>query len=453
MNIYLYFAQILICLISASSLFTQTLFPESIKMEYLQSGTFWMGDNKNLKDEKPAHPVSLSSFHVDVKEVHIWHWEKVSNWAIKNGYEFSDSTQQRKEGPYWYDIDSELIFPMNMVNWYDAIKWCNARSELEGRTPVYYTDNNHSSVYRTGEIDLKEEQVAWLFSGYRLPTEAEWEYAARGGAYSLNYPWGNSLDGSRANYFRSGDPFDNASTPVGYFSGNQQIIDAANSFSGENVKSRNQLSRFGLYDLVGNVSEWCWDWYYDGWYSESKARKENTRGPPFDFVLLKTRSDMITRVARGGNFRGNPSAEYGNEIRIAYRHTFLPTSTLRRLGIRCVRADIEDPLWLNAVQVEDFPNWFFLPWFGYYWKSNDTWIFHYKLGWIYPVGKGSYDNWLFLPDHGWMWTGRYVYPYFYSDKDSVWYEYDDENSSFGWFTNVLTAEKQRFGRNYTNTSD
>jgi formylglycine-generating enzyme required for sulfatase activity len=452
-NIYSYTARILICLIPAFSLFTPELFPESIKMEYLQSGTFWMGDNKNLQDEKPAHPVSLSSFHVDVKEVHIWHWEKVSNWAIKNGYEFSDSTQQRKEGPYWYDIDSELIFPMNMVNWYDAIKWCNARSELEGRTPVYYTDNNHSSVYRTGEIDLKEGQVAWLFSGYRLPTEAEWEYAARGGAYSLNYPWGNSLDGSRANYFRSGDPFDNASTPVGYFNGNQQIIDTANSFSGENVKSRNQLSRFGLYDLVGNVSEWCWDWYYDRWYSESKARKENTRGPPFDFVLLKTRSDMITRVARGGNFRGNPGAEYGNEIRIAYRHTFLPTSTLRRLGIRCVRADIEDPLWLNAVQVEDFPNWFFLPWFGYYWKSNDTWIFHYKLGWIYPVGKGSYDNWLFLPDHGWMWTGRYVYPYFYSDKDSVWYEYDDENSSFGWFTNVLTAEKQRFGRNYTNTSD
>ena len=427
-------------------LFGQTTTADSIKMQYLSGGTFWMGDNKNLEDEQPLHPLSLSSYFIDVKEVHIWHWEKVSNWAVKNGYEFSDSIQLRKKGPYWYTDDSELIFPMNMVNWYDAIKWCNARSELEGRTPVYYTDSSYDSIYKKGEIDLDESQVAWNFSGYRLPTEGEWEFAARGNAYSLNYPWGNVLDGSRANYFQSGDPFDNASTPVGYFNGNQKIIDAANSFNGENVKAKNQISKFGLYDIVGNVSEWCWDWYYDSWYSESKSREKDTRGPSFDFVLANTGSNIMTRVARGGNFRAKPDADFGNEVRIAYRNTFLPTSTLRRLGIRCVRADIEDPLWLNAVNVESFPNWFFLPWFGYYWQSDATWIFHFELGWIYPVGKGSYDNWLYFPKHGWMWTGRYVYPYFYSDKDSGWYQYDEENPSFGWFTNVLTNEIKRFGR-------
>jgi len=427
-------------------LFGKTAIADSIKMQFLLGGTFWMGDNKNIADEQPLHPLSLSSYFIDVKEVHIWHWEKVSNWAVKNGYEFSDSTQLRKKGPYWYSEDSKLIFPMNMVNWYDAIKWCNARSELEGRTPVYYTDSNHKFIYREGEIDLNDSQVAWNFSGYRIPTEGEWEFAARGNAYTLKYPWGNVLDGSRANYFQSGDPFDNATTPVGYFNGNQKIIDAANSFNGENVKGKNQISKFGLYDIVGNVSEWCWDWYYESWYSQSKAREKNTRGPSFDFVLAKTGSNIMTRVARGGNFRANPEDNSGNKVRIAYRNTFLPTSTLRTLGIRCVRADIEDPLWLNAANVKGFPNWFFLPWFGYYWQSDVTWIFHFEHGWIYPIGKGSYDNWLYFPKHGWMWTGRYVYPYFYSDKDSGWYQYDEENPSSGWFTNVLTSENKRFGR-------
>jgi formylglycine-generating enzyme required for sulfatase activity len=425
-------------------LFGQTTIADSIKMQYLSGGTFWMGDNKNLEDEQPLHPLSLSSYFIDVNEVHIWHWEKVSNWAVKNGYEFSDSIQQRKKGPYWYTDDSKLIFPMNMVNWYDAIKWCNARSELEGRTPVYYTDSSYDSIYKKGEIDLDESQVAWNYSGYRLPTEGEWEFAARGNSYALNYPWGNVLDGSRANYLKSGDPFDNASTPVGYYNGNQLIIDAANSFNGEKVKTEDQISKFGLYDIAGNVSEWCWDWYYDSWYSKSKAKEKDTRGPSFDFILAITSLNIKLRVARGGNFSAEPDGN--GEVRIAYRSRFPPTSTLRRLGVRCVRADVEDPLWLNAVNVESFPNWFFLPWFGYYWQSDATWIFHFELGWIYPVGKGSYDNWLYFPKHGWMWTGRYVYPYFYSDKDSGWYQYDEENPSFGWFTNVLTNEIKRFGR-------
>jgi formylglycine-generating enzyme required for sulfatase activity len=421
---------------------------DSIKMRFINGGTFWMGDDKNLPDEQPAHPLSLSSFFIDEKEVHIWHWQKVASWAIENGYVFSDSTQQRKDGPYWYEEGNELLFPMNMINWYDAVKWCNARSELEGRTPIYYLDNEHSIIFREGESDITESQVAWSYSGYRLPTEAEWEYAARGGAYMLKYPWGNTLDGSRANFFRSGDPFDEASTPVGYFNGNQLIIDADNSFNGENVKVSDQVSRYGLYDLVGNVSEWCWDWYYDSWYDESNARKKNTRGPSFEFLapIKGLEKKPMTRVARGSNFRSKPDANYGNELRIAFRNTFLPNSTLRRLGLRCVRGDIDDPLWLNAKKVEGFPGWYYMPWFGYYWQSTKVWIFHYRLGWLYPKGKGSYDNWLYFPNHGWMWTGSYAFPYFYSNVDAAWYKYDSKNPAFGWFNNVLTGEDKRFGR-------
>lgn len=421
-------------------------------MVYLNSGTYWMGDNKNLADEQPAHPVSVSPFYMDVKEIHIWHWEKVSSWALKNGYEFTvkkhDEGGGPKTGPYWYKENSELIFPMNMISWYDAVKWCNARSELEGRSPLYFIDDSHSEVYRKGELDLNDSQVNWNLSGYRLPTEVEWEFAARGGGYALLYPWGNVLDGSRGNYYFNGDPFDQASTPVGYFNGNQEITEAKNSFNGEVVNAKNQISKFGLYDMVGNVSEWCWDWYDETWYDYNDAKKKDTRGPSLEIVLSNSKSGIVTRVARGSNFRSRPDPEYGNQLRIAYRNTFLPTSTLRTLGLRCVRADVEDPLWHHAEPLESYPNWYYLDWFGHYWLSEDEWIFHYEFGWIYPSGKGSYDNWLYFPKHGWMWTCKYAYPYFYSDKDSIWYQYDEENFEFGWFTNNSNLEKMRFGREF-----
>ena len=121
---------------------------------------------------------------------------------------------------------------------------------------------------------------------------------------------------------------------------------------------------------------------------------------------------------------------------------------MRTLGLRCVRADVEDPLWHHAEPLTGYPNWYYLDWFGYYWLSEDKWIFHYEFGWIYPSGKGSYDNWLYLPKHGWMWTCKYAYPYFYSHIDSNWYKYEEENSEFGWFTNNSNFETERFGREF-----
>ena len=76
--------------------------------------------------------------------------------------------------------------------------------------------------------------------------------------------------------------------------------------------------------------------------------------------------------------------------------------------------------------------------------------FSHEFGWVYPIGHGSYDNWIFFPKHGWMWTNSYVYPNFYSDKDSAWYQYDTENYEYGWFIKSASGEKKRIGRVYPN---
>jgi formylglycine-generating enzyme required for sulfatase activity len=98
-NVFLHLVRCIAFVFVFVVLFGKNAIADSINMQFLLGGTFWMGDNKNIDDEQPLHPLSLSSYFIDVKEVHIWHWEKVSNWAVKNGYEFSDSTQLRKKVP------------------------------------------------------------------------------------------------------------------------------------------------------------------------------------------------------------------------------------------------------------------------------------------------------------------------------------------------------------------
>lgn len=431
-----------------------TLSADSISMRFIPLGSYWMGDDSNLDDEQPKHFVGISELFVDTCEISVEQWDKVSEWAIVNGYEFSknqdgvENWRLRKDGPSWYSV-KDAQFPINMINWYDAVKWCNARSEFEGRMPLYYVNFEDRIVYKTGEIDLDASNVNWEGSGYRLPTEAEWEKFARGGVH-LNYPWGDYIDGSKANYKLSGDPFDDAITPLRFFDGNQHIVKRSNSFGGEDSKPIDTISKYGLYDLIGNVSEWCWDWYDDNWYSQSKSKETDTRGPTFDRISRIDKDGLFTRVARGGNFKSSPDLKNGNELRIAYRGTFLPSMNVRRLGIRCVRANKDDPLWIRKKAVNGFPNWYHLDWLGYYWESENLWIYHFDFGWVYPDpnGKGSYDNWLYLPKHGWVWTCKYAYPFFYSHSESTWYEYDNENLELGWFKNHLTEKKIRWGRLY-----
>ena len=172
-----------------------------------------------------------NAFYMDVTEVTKAQWDAVYSWALSKGYRFDNAGSGKANN-----------HPVQTVNWYDAVKWCNARSEKEGRAPSYTVEGR---VYKTGQ----NENVDCDFSanGYRLPTVGEWAYAARGGLSSKRFPWGDTISHDNANYH-------SFNTPTGfhpdYAKGNNPYTSPVGSFP---------ASGYGLFDMVGNVWEWCWD--------------------------------------------------------------------------------------------------------------------------------------------------------------------------------------------------
>jgi formylglycine-generating enzyme required for sulfatase activity len=270
---------------------------------YIPAGSFQMGDNFNELGASalPVHNVQVDGFFMERFEVTRELVLSVQTWAVANGYSLGNGNS------------SGIGHPAHTMSWYDVVKWCNARSEKEGRTPVYYTDDAQTTVYRTGTLDLTNSKVKWNANGYRLPTEAEWEKAARGGALGLRYPWGNTASSNRGNFFNSGDPFEgnaDKTTPVGYYDGNQTPagVDMANGY--------------GLYDMAGNVWEWCWD-VYDSTFYGSVATNNNPRGPA---------SVSGVRCMRGAAW--DTAAV---DARCAFRGSNVASLAVGVIGFRCAR--------------------------------------------------------------------------------------------------------------------
>jgi formylglycine-generating enzyme required for sulfatase activity len=298
-------------------------------MQLIPGGDYEMGDHlgTGFYDELPVHAVYIDAFYMDTFEVTNEKYCAFLNGVYIQGlievingvvYKKNDTEPYCETHP-WYQ-DSRIQWngssfsvtpgkedhPMLTVSWYGAVAYANWRSVEEGLTPCY---------------DLETWECTFGVGGYRLPTEAEWEKASRGGEHNpyYDYPWGDTIDGSKANYWNSGDPYEVGnwpySTPVGYYDGNQTPPGA------------DMANGYGLYDMSGNVWEWCNDWYdhYYYQYCVDHGIYANPKGPstgPWD-----------TRVIRSGSW-----GYYDYSLRCAYRNKHYDPSTLSHdVGFRVVQ--------------------------------------------------------------------------------------------------------------------
>ncbi len=271
-------------------------------MALIPAGTFTMGDITDTNEKGDAAPtnVTVSAFYMDTNLVSWSQWQTVYAYATNHGYGFDHAGSGKAAN-----------HPVQTIDWYDMVKWCNARSEQAGLVPAYYTSAAQTTVYRTGWTDVQTNWVKWS-SGYRLPTEAEWEKAARGGLSGQRFPWGNTISESQANY--------NGDTSYSYDLGPNGYN--ANFYTFPNYPYTSPVGYFaangyGLYDMAGNVYEWCWDWY-----GTPYAGGSDPCGPASGSV----------RVLRGGVW-----INVARVARCANRGVNSPDSAGDNVGFRCVR--------------------------------------------------------------------------------------------------------------------
>ena len=249
---------------------------DGLEMVLIPAGSFEMEDhfNEESTDAQPVHTVELDEFYMDVHEVTVGQFREFVNQSGYS-YDFNRADERGRTVAKHSPADN---YPMVFVNWIDATAYAK-------------------------------------WAGKRLPTEAEWEYAARGGLKGKRYPWGsgdptgkecNFADTNADAFLRGIDPdwadldVDDGhafTAPVGSF--------AANGY--------------GLYDMVSNVYEWCQDWYGENYYSNSAAK--NPPGP----------DSGSSRVLRGGFWD-----KYTNTLRVAHRDGTSPFNRINDLGFRCV---------------------------------------------------------------------------------------------------------------------
>lgn len=282
-------------------------------MVLIPAGSFLMGNylfydsptnDSFLYDANPTN-IYVSAFYMDTNLVSYSQWQEVYSYATNNGYSFVN-----------VGAGKATNHPVQTVDWYDCLKWCNARSQQAGLVPAYYTDAGYTQVFTNGDNGTTVH-LNLTNNGYRLPTEAEWEKAARGGLNGLRFPWGNSISESQANYYGDTTDFTYDLGPDGYNSiGNYPTTSPGTSPVGSFAPNG-----YGLYDMAGNVLEWCWDWYATPYGQPTTTNPTGPTSPTYDY-----------HVVRGGYWE-----DLADSARCASRNNIAPYAAYFFTGFRCVR--------------------------------------------------------------------------------------------------------------------
>jgi formylglycine-generating enzyme required for sulfatase activity len=266
-------------LVTAASVAAQNRAPDDFVL--IKGGTFTMGSPASEPErgtDETQHRVTVSDFYIATSSVTQREYSRLMS---NNPSEFKGEN-----------------LPVENITWFDAIRYCNARSEREGLTAAYTVNGAGNEV----------SNVTWNRSanGYRLPTEAEWEYACRAGT-ATPFNTGNTITDRQANCYNNYGYNNNSSGRVtGGYRGSTSPVNtyAANSW--------------GLFDMHGNVADWCWDWH--GEYGASA--QTNPTGP----------ATGTLRINRGGGWNDFPK-----HIRSAYRAATPPLNGSFNLGFRLAR--------------------------------------------------------------------------------------------------------------------
>lgn len=272
-----------------------------LDMVLVKGGAFDMGDvmGDNEYDDETVHRVTLDDFYIGRYAVTF---EEYDAFCMATGREKpGDAGWGRERRSAWHiakDVEwmpFRGISPVTDVSWYDAVEYCNWLSEKNGLSKVY-------------TISGEEITADWNANGYRLPTEAEWEYAARGGGKKVRFGNGKNIADPMEINFDGSKDYKKPYSRVGEY--RQKTVPVGS------LKSPNAL---GLHDMSGNVYEWCWDWY--GSYPSAPA--VNPTGP----------ASGSNRVIRGGSWYSNLQ-----RVRVANRFSVTPGIRDDDLGFRLARS-------------------------------------------------------------------------------------------------------------------
>jgi formylglycine-generating enzyme required for sulfatase activity len=241
----------------------------------IPGGTFTMGTAAGSADERPAHMVTLAAFTIDSCEV------TQADFSALMGF-----------NPAFFTGDPAR--PVERLSWYDAVLYCNARSRRDS-LDTCYAYRGRTMVNRTC-CGLDSLRYDFTKPGYRLPTEAEWEYACGAGSGWV-YAWGETAEA--------------AATYAWY---------NLNASSAPHPVTKKQPNQFGLYDMAGNTAEWCHDWFDATYYTAGIAQAP--LGPATGYY----------RVVRGGSWFDGTDA-----LRVADRGFYTPDNGKHTIGFRCAR--------------------------------------------------------------------------------------------------------------------